>query len=83
MTLYVIVVPSMPLMQTGGAEVRLFSFAPSPLVKVGGHLHDPAALTMVLIEQESGWNPGDSLDDLEMITISYFYRDSNRVLSRP
>jgi len=63
-------------MQTGGAEVQVFSFSTSPLVKVGGHLQAPAALTMVLTEQESGWTPGDSLDDLEMRTITYFYRDS-------
>jgi hypothetical protein len=43
-----------------GAEVQLFSFSSSPLVKVGGHLHAPAALTMVLTEQECGWTPGES-----------------------
>jgi hypothetical protein len=70
-------------MQTGGAEVQLFAFSASPLIKLGGQVHAPAALTMVLIEQEFGWTPGDTLDDLEMRTILYFYRDSNPVLSRP
>ena len=47
-------------MQTGGADVQLFCFSTSTLVKVGGHLHGPVSLTMVLTEQESGWSPGES-----------------------